>query len=206
MTRFAEPVLVTVTTIGLLVVFTNWLGKVTVLELSDSLEMVLPVPARLKACGVPSLLLAMEMTAARGPSAVGLKVAVIGIDDPGLMVSGRVGVEMVKSPGFCPTKVMDEMFSAPLPLFPMVMLNGVLELPTMMVPKSLVRVLGVKVILGLVPVPLSAMPIELPALLTMVRVAARAPVWVGLKTTFTSSDFPALMVTGSGCVKENSAA
>ena len=101
---------------------------------------------------------------------------------------------------------MDEIFSGPLPVLPMVMVNPLLELPTMMVPKSLVSVFGVRVMFGLVPVPLNATPMELPALFPMVSVAERAPAAVGLKTILRSSDFPALIVTGSGCVMVNSEA
>jgi len=75
----ALPVLVSVTVCDPLVVFKTWLANVRVEadKLTTGAGAALPVPLRVKECGLPAALSVMVTAAVRVPATVGVKVTLI---------------------------------------------------------------------------------------------------------------------------------
>src|SRR5262249_4358787 len=117
-----------------------------------------PVPLTATVCGLPGALSAIDTLATRAPTAVGVKVT--GVVQLAFAASvlgaiGQVGFGAnAKSPAFVPPSVIELIVSGAVPVFFSVTDCSGLVVLTVWLPK--VRLAGVSVTAGCVPLPLSA--------------------------------------------------
>lgn len=164
------------------------MGNVTLDVLKLTLE-AMPLPLNGAVCGLPEALSLTDTLACRDPAAIGVNVMLI----VQLVAVARVVPQLlvcVKSPGSKPVMVMLDIVRVAFPALLSVNFWAALLDPTLVLPK--VRVLGDKVTVAAMPVPLKdavcGLPVALSATLTE---AVRVPVAVGLKVTLTWQEPPA---------------
>jgi hypothetical protein len=145
---------------------------------------VVPVPERATDWGLPVALSATERLALRLPPAVGLKVTLMLQLALAARVPAPTGqvVVWLKSPALVPVSPMLLMVRGAVPLLVSVTLWALLLVLTCRLPK--LRLEGLKVTAGAVPVPERPTVWGLPvALSVMATLAVRLPVAEGLKVT-----------------------
>jgi hypothetical protein len=165
-----------------------------------------PVPVKLKECGLPLALSVMVRVALRAPSPDGVKVTLTVTLPPAGTLMGNVDGLMLNSVALAPDKVALDTVSVPLPVLVTVTVS-VFDVFTGWLPK--LTDAGVELKLGaVVPVPVRINACGLPlALSDIVRVALRAPSPAGVKVTLTVTLLPAGTLIGNvDGLKLNSAA
>src|SRR5581483_1702810 len=182
-TRSAVPVLVMVTACAALLVFTNWLPKVTGSG-AAAIAGATPTPLSGTECGLPAALSLIRSDAERFPVPDGVKVTLIVTLAPVVIDRGSVPALNPKSAGLLPARSMADITSWAVPVLVMVICLAVLVTPTNWFPKS--RMVGEIPKAGAVPVPDSVMLCGLPAAVSvMTRLAERGPSAVGANVTLT---------------------
>ena len=170
----APPVLLKVTTCGLLVEARSWPGKVR----ADGVRLAsgtTPVPER-AAPGTP-LLVNIENPPLRAPTAVGWKTTLIvqlapwSKEEPQLFISAK-----------SPFRVNPRICSGPNPVLVNVIACGALLVFTSWFPK--LRLEGDSCPIGLIPVPLKE-TLKVPWFVLMTMEPGRLPTPIGAKDTFT---------------------
>src|SRR5213593_2962406 len=167
----------------------------------DAPPLVVPVPERATACGLPGALSVTLTFALRLPVAVGLKLTVIVQVALTASDAGQSFV-CVKSPGFVPVRAMPLIVSGAVPVFCSVDVCGALVEPIASEPNA--RLAGVRVTLEAVPVPVRVTLCGLPTALSVIAtLALRLPVAVGLNATVIVHVAFAARVAGQSfaCVK-----
>jgi len=180
--RFPAPVSVNVTGIGLLVVATVWLLKLTLPGLIP-IDGTTPAPDIVSKCGLPVALSTNCKVADRAPVAEGVNVTLIVALPPGATVIGSGLALYAKSPGKAPMMVMLEIMRLLVPELPTTTGVAVLGVFRLWLPKF--KLAGVSVMTGApVPVPVNDTICGLPVALSVtVSVAVRRPTPAGLKLT-----------------------
>ena len=148
-------------------------------------------------CGLPGALSDTVTEAVRDPAPVGVNVTEIVQVAPAASVFGAIGHVFVcaKSPACVPPTAMLEISSGAAPELVRVTSWAALVVPTSWLPN--VRLPGLSVTPGAVPVPLSAAVCGLPpALSEMLRAAVLEPAAVGVKVTEMVQLAPAARVLG----------
>jgi hypothetical protein len=144
---------------------------------------LLPVPVRLKLCGLPVALSVTLTAAVRVPVAVGVKVTLI-VQVPPAATLDPQELLWAKSPELVPVTAMPEIVRLALPVLERVTAWAALLVPTAWLAN--VRLLGEKLTVAEVatPVPVRATLWEpVPALSVTVTEALREPEAVGVKVT-----------------------
>src|SRR5689334_63524 len=186
-TRFADPVFVTVSVSGLLVVPTDCVPKLRPfagLKLMPATPT--PVPESGTLCGLPDALSVKLRLAERDPIAEGVKVTFTFVLALGVIVIG-VGGFAAKSPALAPPTEIAVMVRLAVPVF--VTVTGMALLVVLIAWLAKLTLVG-KPICGAIPVPVSATVCVLLftalSLSVMVSVAERDPAALGLKVTLTT--------------------
>jgi hypothetical protein len=147
-----------------------------------------PLPVKATVCGLPVALSATDKVPPRVPEAVGVKTTFAvqlapAATDVQLLV-------WLKSPPFVPVILIPVIVSAAPPVFEIVTVCAVELLPMGWLAK--VRVVGVMLTAGAVPVPVKATVCRAPVVLSaMDKVPVRVPAAAGVKTTFAVQAAPA---------------
>ena len=128
MVNVALPVLLRVTTLAGLAVFTAWFANV-MLPGDRAVTGAIPVPVRGTVCGLPKMLSLTAILAVRLPVAVGLKLVLMVQDLPGASVAPHVWV-CAKSPLLVPVMAMLWMVRAAVPVLLSVTVAAELVVPT----------------------------------------------------------------------------
>jgi hypothetical protein len=184
----AKPELKRVIPLGALLVPTIWLANVTLVVLKLTADAV-AVPVSEAVCGLPDALSLTETVACREPEAIGVNVTLI----VQLVASASELPQLFvweKSPGFAPVMVILVMVKVALPVLLSVTSCGALLPPRTWLPNT--RLVGDKVAVGAMPVPVSGTLCGLPAALSVtLTLAVRVPLAVGVKVTLIEHDAPA---------------
>ena len=201
MFKVALPVLLSMTLRGGLDVDMDWVPEVRLfVERLATGALPTPVPVRVINCGLPAALSKMATEALRLPADAGVKVTLIvqllsaATEAPQLLVT-------VKSLALAPVAAIPAMFNAALPVLFRVTDCAALVVPRFWLGK--VRVLVVRLTVGLEPVPVRVTICGPPAALSeMVTAAVRLPTAVGVKITLivqlpcAASELPQVEVSG----------
>jgi hypothetical protein len=156
-----------------------------------------PVPLSPTVWGLPSALSTSERLAALAPVAVGVKLTLMLQFAPAASVDGVSGQVVVraKSPALVPVSPMLLIVSGALPL--LVTVTGCDPLLVLIVWLAKVRLAGLILTAGAMPVPLSAIACGLPPASSEIeRLAVRFPVPPGVKLTLMLQFAPAASVLG----------
>src|SRR5581483_4608062 len=182
-TRSAVPVLVMVRVCAALLVFTNWLPKLTGSG-AAVIAGATPVPLSGTEWGLPAALSLIRSDAERFPVTDGVKVTSIVTLAPVVIDSGSVPALNPKSGGLLPARSIADITSWAAPSLVMVICLAVVVVPTNWCPKA--RIVGEIPKAGAVPVPDSGMLCGFPAALSvMTRLADRWPSAVGANVMLT---------------------
>jgi hypothetical protein len=156
-----------------------------------------PVPLSPRLCGVSAALSAIDTPAEREPEAPGENVTEIvhvAFTPSVAGLSGHVFV-CAKSPAFAPATAIPVIANGAVPEFVSVAVFAALVVPTVWLAK--VRLVGVSVTAGAVPLPVSGTVCGLPPALSVTeRLAVRLPVVVGVNVTEMAQLAPAASVAG----------
>ena len=149
-----------------------------------------------------SLTVSVALSAAAVP---GVNVTATVVLASGATVIGSVDAGMVKSAELGPLIARAEITRFAVPELLIVMVEGLLLVPLSCEPK--LTALGLRLIAGATPVPLTPTVCGLPAALSlMFNVADRAPAAAGVKVIAIKAFEPGLIVTGAAGVAANSPA
>jgi hypothetical protein len=197
--RAALPVFVSVELCAALVEPTARAPKSSVVGLTPTSGAAeSPVPLRPRLCGLPVASSVIETDADRLPVTDGVNVAWIEHDAPTASVAGLSGQLLIwaKSAEFVPATTIAEIVRGAEPEFVSVELCEALALPT--VRPANVRLVGLSVTAGAVPVPVNATACGLPdALFVIETLAERLPAAPGVNVTEMEQLDPAAIVLGA---------